>query len=203
MATYTPNYNLCKPEGTDDFDAFLSEFGNNMDNIDANLGGGGGSGGHTIIDPLGQDMPQRTGLQFIGANVTDDSVNDKTVVTITGGGGGSVNYSLTEQVIGTWINSKPLYQKTINFGAMPALGSSKTVNHGISDIDEVVSAMFTVKRSGSIQYRTLPNVARSSTQAQTLWYMNTTEIGVISGSSADVTSDFSGYVTIQYTKTTD
>lgn len=43
MATYTPNYNLYKPAGTDQFDNFLTEFGNNMDIIDQNLGGGGGS----------------------------------------------------------------------------------------------------------------------------------------------------------------
>ena len=43
MATYTPNYNLYKPTGTDQFDNFLTEFGNNMDTIDQNLGGGGGS----------------------------------------------------------------------------------------------------------------------------------------------------------------
>ena len=43
MATYTPNYNLYKPEPTDQFDDFLTEFGNNMDTIDQNLGGGGGS----------------------------------------------------------------------------------------------------------------------------------------------------------------
>lgn len=43
MATYTPNYNLYKPAGTDQFDNFLTEFGNNMDIIDSNLGGGGGS----------------------------------------------------------------------------------------------------------------------------------------------------------------
>ena len=43
MASYTPNYNLYKPAGTDQFDNFLTEFGNNMDIIDSNLGGGGGS----------------------------------------------------------------------------------------------------------------------------------------------------------------
>ena len=43
MASYTPNYNLYKPAGTDQFDNFLTEFGNNMDVIDSNLGGGGGS----------------------------------------------------------------------------------------------------------------------------------------------------------------
>lgn len=41
----------------------------------------GGSGGHTIINDAGTSMTQRTGLQFVGLNVTDDSGNDKTVVT--------------------------------------------------------------------------------------------------------------------------
>lgn len=43
---------------------------------------GGGSGGHTIINSSGTSMTQRDGLQFSGLNVTDDSVNDKTVVTL-------------------------------------------------------------------------------------------------------------------------
>ena len=44
--------------------------------------GGGGSGGHTIEDADGTAMTQRAGLQFVGATVTDDSVNDRTVVTV-------------------------------------------------------------------------------------------------------------------------
>lgn len=42
--------------------------------------GGGGSGGHTIIDPDGQDMTQRAGMQFADLHLSDDGVNDKTVV---------------------------------------------------------------------------------------------------------------------------
>lgn len=44
MATYTTDYNLYKPDSTDDFGDFRTEFNNNMDIIDANLGGGGGGG---------------------------------------------------------------------------------------------------------------------------------------------------------------
>lgn len=47
---------------------------------------GSGTGGHTIIDGNGQSMTSRDGLQFIGATVTDDSTNNKTVVTIPNGG---------------------------------------------------------------------------------------------------------------------
>lgn len=42
----------------------------------------GGSGGHTIINDAGTSMTQRAGLQFEDMNVTDDSTNDKTVVTL-------------------------------------------------------------------------------------------------------------------------
>ena len=41
----------------------------------------GGSGGHTILNGSGSAMTQRGKLQFDGLNVSDDSGNDKTVVT--------------------------------------------------------------------------------------------------------------------------
>ena len=86
MATYTPNLNLGKPEVTDAFGNFRQLFNDNMDILDN--GGGGGSGGHTIVNPSGTDMPAEGKLQFTGGvTVTDDSVNGKTVVDISGGGG--------------------------------------------------------------------------------------------------------------------
>ena len=42
------------------------------------------SSGHTIIDEHGDDMPYRTNLQFTNAEVTDDSVNDVTIVNCKG-----------------------------------------------------------------------------------------------------------------------
>ena len=88
MATYTTNYNLEKPEASDPFGDFRQSYNDNLDIIDANLGGGGGSGGHTILDPDGNALPQEDDLQFTGAvSVTDDNVNGKTIVDILGGGG--------------------------------------------------------------------------------------------------------------------
>ena len=50
--------------------------------------GGGGTGGHTIIDENGTSMTARSGLQFVGgANVTDDSTNNKTIVDLASAGG--------------------------------------------------------------------------------------------------------------------
>lgn len=40
------------------------------------------AGGHTIIDPDGQDMPQRASMQFLDAEVTDDAVNEVTKISM-------------------------------------------------------------------------------------------------------------------------
>jgi len=59
----------------------------------------GGGGGHTIIDPNGTTMPNRSKLKFTGsASVMDDSANDQTVINVTGGGG---EYYLNDGLIGS------------------------------------------------------------------------------------------------------
>ena len=45
-------------------------------------GGSGGGGGHTIVDASGNELESESKLKFVGANVTDDSLNETTVVTI-------------------------------------------------------------------------------------------------------------------------
>ena len=70
--------------------------------------GGGGTGGHTIIDENGNSMTARAGLQFVGgANVTDDSTNNKTIVDIASAGGIDGVFIDTENLIssGTLSNS--------------------------------------------------------------------------------------------------
>ena len=50
--------------------------------IPMTVGGGGGSGGHTIKDADGNSMTARSNLQFAGdSSVSDDGTNNKTVVT--------------------------------------------------------------------------------------------------------------------------
>ena len=111
MATLTPNLGLYKPDATDEFKNFRTEFNNNMDILD-NSGGGGG-GGHTIVDENGQSMPSRLKLAFTGnVEVTDDSGNNETLVNILGGGGGGSDTIVgmfvdTSRIItsGTWSSS--------------------------------------------------------------------------------------------------
>lgn len=46
-------------------------------------GGGSGSGGHTIINESGTSLAQEPNLQFKGADVSDDSTNNRTVVDMS------------------------------------------------------------------------------------------------------------------------
>jgi hypothetical protein len=62
-------------------------------------GGGGGTGGHTIIDENGNSMTARAGLQFVGANVSDDATNDKTIVDLASAGGIDGVFVDTDNVI--------------------------------------------------------------------------------------------------------
>ena len=39
MATYTPNYNLEKPDASDEFRDFRTSYNGNLDIIDSNMGG--------------------------------------------------------------------------------------------------------------------------------------------------------------------
>lgn len=64
-------------------------------------GGGGGTGGHTIIDENGNSMTARAGLQFVGANVSDDATNNKTIVDLASAGGIDGVFVDTENVITT------------------------------------------------------------------------------------------------------
>lgn len=106
------------------------------------------------------------------------------------------NYSTQEQVVGKWIDGKPIYQKTINLGELPN-ESTKTVPHGISNFDHIIG---------------LEGYAQTSTASISIPYVSTnsafsivvdldaTNITVTTGSDR---SNLSGYLTMRYTKTTD
>lgn len=82
MSSLTPNYGLEKPAPNEPFENFLPSYNRNMDKIDENMGGGG-SGGHTIVDESGANLPSESKLQFTdGLQAVDDNVNGKTVVSL-------------------------------------------------------------------------------------------------------------------------
>lgn len=107
-------------------------------------GGGGGSGGHTIVDNDGTSLTQRTNLQFKGTYLEDNSTDNTTevnvvrsmtyaefqqltdeekegLIEVTDITSGEENkfqpiiYSTEEREIGVWKNGKPLYEIVYEF----------------------------------------------------------------------------------------
>lgn len=124
--------------------------------------------------------------------VTDSDMNEiKTAIN------NNTTYSNTEKVIGFWVDNKPIYSQTINFGSLPNNGS-KNVAHNISNIDKVVNYRGIAYSSSA--FRTLPTCSPLNLTYNIDLYVDTTDIHIITG--IDRTS-YTSYVTIEYTKTTD
>ena len=118
-----------------------------------------------------------------------------------GGGNNGVNYSTAEQVIGTWIDGKPLYQKTIDFGVMPS-NTTKSVAHGISNIKRVVSIEgYSFNSTAGNLTVPLPFVSTSALGSQMDIRCDFTNVTVITGTGRQNFAE--SFVTLRYTKTTD
>lgn len=74
-----------------------------------------------------------------GTKIADFSINgiSSELYAPSGGGGSGQDYSTTEHVIGTWIDGKPLYEKTVVFNN-PPLGRVDNLAHNIANIDFIV-----------------------------------------------------------------
>ena len=177
---------------------------------------GSGSGGHTILDSDGTSLEQRTNLKFSGMNVTDDSENDTTLVEVpemteediqdikdaftpnTGAPLRMMNYSTDEQVVGTWIDGKPLYQRTVSLTAMTSATTDYSwVSLGLSDIDNI----FIV--NGYMAHSAGWNTATPFWQATNDYLVMTAFSTLLRINSSFWSYYVSGIVTVQYTKTTD
>lgn len=93
MATKTTNYELWKPDGTDEFDDFREEFNENMDTIDAHLGGGGGSSSLAGLSDVNLSSPSNN--QVLKYNSTSQKWENQN--ESGGGGGDSVSWTQIQQ----------------------------------------------------------------------------------------------------------
>lgn len=103
------------------------------------------------------------------------------------------HYSTSEKVIGTWIDGKPLYEKTYD------LGIGATIDIDISDLN--ISTCVSVS-GGTVDGQSLPLILhRSSVEAYNIaLYARSNKLSIRWGSS---TTPVRAYATIRYTKTTD
>lgn len=116
--------------------------------------------------------------------------------------GDDTDYSTTEKIVGTWIDGKPIYQKTIDFGAMPN-ATKKGVDHNISNLDKCISINGFEMYSSEGTFMPIPDGnpnSLNSSDGQTGTYVYQGKVWVQSkmDKSAAV-----AYITLRYTKTTD
>ena len=107
-------------------------------------------------------------------------------------------FSLEEKIVGKWIDGKPLYQKTINFGALPN-NTTKDVAHGVSNMKLMVECWGIATSSSEIM--SLPRVSTGPTDPKYSVALSASTSNIKITTGYDRTS-FSAYVTIRYTKTT-
>jgi len=102
----------------------------------------------------------------------------------------------TEHIIGTWVDGSTLYEKTISLGALPnnAVG---TVAHGISNLKMVVSSDGTAYNSSGTNLP-LPYISGGSSHYTIDFNVGTTNITITTYTNR---SAFTGYLTLQYIKT--
>lgn len=105
----------------------------------------------------------------------------------------ALNYSTTEHAVGKWIDGSTLYEKTIDCGALPN-ATTKSVAHGISNIDKILDVKGIAIRSGA--FKPIPYIWNT-----THIDVEATDVYVYLNTSSDMSSYTNTYVTVRYTKT--
>ena len=117
------------------------------------------------------------------------------------------NYSTSEQVIGKWIDGKPIYRKVVSVASSQFYGNTALINHNISNLKCVINQSFIWTRTdGSYQYRQLPSIYYGNTEWSAQTYVTGTQVIFELGSTiANRLKNNSAncYIILEYTKTTD
>ena len=86
-----------------------------------------------------------------GINSKQDKLTAGTGIEITGENiinNLNANYSTDEQIIGKWIDGKPLYRKTILYNG--SMSNDLIIKHGIENIYDVINVSCIGKRDNNI-----------------------------------------------------
>ena len=111
------------------------------------------------------------------------------------------DYSTTEKIVGTWIDGKPLYQKTISCGALPN-NTITRLSHGISNLAKVIDIQGRSESTTSspvIKGINIPYAGDSSTAKNPVecWVEPT---NLVLRTYMDLSNFTNTYVTLKYTK---
>lgn len=106
-------------------------------------------------------------------------------------------YSADERVVGKWIDGSDIYEKVVDFGALPDT-TTKNVTHGISNLDRIISFNGTAKSGGTIipiPYAPLAAIAENGIAL----LFSDVNVGITTGKDR---SSYTAYIVLRYTKST-
>ena len=135
-----------------------------------------------------------------GTNIAISSANViSTTSTYT------MRYSTSEQVVGTWIDNKPLYQKTFS-GTTSSTGSGIILTPSMPNIDKIlyVDGFIYIDNSGT-NHQCIPIGIQwtDSNGTGILFTIRTNDFDIVVNATHDSWKNKPIYITLQYTKTTD
>lgn len=111
-------------------------------------------------------------------------------------------YSTEEQIIGTWIDGKSLYRKTIVYTSGWTIGGETILEHGIADLAEVVSYKAKYLRSDNTT-QFIPTIhADMQNWASGMYDFSTTGFVIYIGALSNTYTINKLIITLEYTKTT-
>jgi hypothetical protein len=145
--------------------------------------------GAVSTDDLTSEITRQVGIMIQNLNLDDLGV--PTTTTISQMLLDSQDYSLEERIVGKWVDGKPYYRKTFNFGQLPN-NTTKTVLHAIPNLKRVLDydPSFFNETSTTSEF---------SGEGITV-HIDDDEMILTTQSDMSM---YTGYVTIYYTKTTD
>lgn len=150
-------------------------------------------------EAIPDDILGNTDISGIGDGTLTGAISDvdERVSEVNNALSGISDYSLSEKVIGKWVDGSTLYEKTINFGQLPNT-TTKNVAHGIVNLKRIIYANGMAYRSTDGLNTPVPSPQASATN-QLLLGVNSTNVSITTYVDRSMYGEC--YITLQYTKT--
>lgn len=135
---------------------------------------------YTVVDAV-----TKGNMHAVSSNAVAEAIEDK--------------YSTTEfKTNKVWTDGRPIYRKTYDVGALPNT-NTKAIDLDITNLDFVIDIYGTCKRNSDSAFLPLPYLYPSNLNEQIAIYLRLGQMIINAGQDR---SAFSGYVTLEYIKTT-
>lgn len=147
-------------------------------------GGGGGSGGHIIYNSAGTALTQRAGLKFLRLTVTDDSVNNQTLVSRPADSQVGTTAPSSPVIGDIWTNSETWKTYIYYDGTWVEIGTGSSTGGGGGGSGTVTSVSVNTANgfSGTV---TSPTVSPAIS-------ISTTVTGILKGNGTSVSAAVAG-----------